>query len=234
MGVLPFLTTCFGPRTEAAGLKGSTCPVTRYGIKKNGYHGGLSPQEIVVPIAVLSASSAFPSGWVEAAADLPGWWDVMASSSLIEPPRGQTIRTSKPKEKPAGRLFDPEEESVPPLTKPAIVPEATTVVPDWVQALLVSAVFEEQKRLGGRAVPANDVFARLLMVIDERSGKITSPALARAIQFSPMRLCGFLATAQRVLNVDGFLVLNRDEVSDTIALDRNLLCRQFDLPKGAP
>ena len=112
------------------------------------------------------------------------------------------------------------------------MPEAA-VVPDWVQALLASAVFEEQKRLGGRAVPANDVFAKLLMAIDERSGKITSPALARAIQFSPMRLRGFLATAQRVLNVDGFLVLNRDEVSDTIALDRNLLCRQFDLPKGA-
>ena len=226
-----------GPRVvipETGSLIAPWTEKVRYGIKKYGYHGGLSPQEIVVPIAVLSASGAFPSGWVEAAADLPAWWDVMASSSLIETPRGQTIRTLKPKEKPAGRLFDPEEEPVPPLTKPAIVPEATTVVPDWVQALLASAVFEEQKRLGGRAVPANDVFARLLMAIDERSGKITSPALARAIQFSPMRLRGFLATAQRVLNVDGFLVLNRDEVSDTIALDRNLLCRQFDLPKGAP
>src|SRR6266481_389734 len=26
-GVLPVLTTCFGPRTAAAGLVGSTCPV---------------------------------------------------------------------------------------------------------------------------------------------------------------------------------------------------------------
>ena len=225
-----------GPRVvipETGSLIAPWTEKVRYGIKKNGYHGGLSPQEIVVPIAVLSASGAFPSGWAEAPADLPAWWDVMASSPLIEPQRGQTSRTVKPKEKPAGRLFDPEDDPILPPSKPVIVAEVATVVPDWVQALLASAVFEEQKRLGGRAVPANDVFAKLLMAIDERSGKITSPALARAIQFSPMRLRGFLATAQRVLNVDGFLVLNRDEVSDTIALDRNLLCRQFDLPKGA-
>ena len=80
-----------------------------------------------------------------------------------------------------------------------------------------------------RAVPANEVLSRLLVAIDERGGKITSPALARAIQFSPTRLRGLLAIAQRVLNVDGFLVLTRDEASDTVELDRNLLCRQFDL-----
>ena len=44
-----------------------------------------------------------------------------------------------------------------------------------------------------------------------------------------MRLRGLLAIAQRILNVDGFLVLTRDEASDTVELDRNLLCRQFDL-----
>ena len=70
---------------------------------------------------------------------------------------------------------------------------------------------------------------RLLVAIDERGGKITSPALCRVIQVVPRRLPGLLAMAQRVLNVDGFSVLNRDEASDTIELDRNLLCRQFDL-----
>ena len=84
-------------------------------------------------------------------------------------------------------------------------------------------------RLGGRAVPANAVLTYLLVATDERGGKITSPALARAIQFSPMRLRGLLAIAQRVLNVDGFPVLTRDETSDTVQLDRPLLLKQFDL-----
>ena len=32
----------------------------RYGMMKNGYHGGLTPQEMVVPIVVLSSSDKFP------------------------------------------------------------------------------------------------------------------------------------------------------------------------------
>ena len=34
----------------------------RYGLKKNGYHGGISPQEMVVPIAVLYAGESYPVG----------------------------------------------------------------------------------------------------------------------------------------------------------------------------
>ena len=34
---------------------------------------------------------------------------------------------------------------------------------------------------------------------------------------------------QRVLNVEGYAVLGRDEASDTVELDRDLLLRQFDL-----
>ena len=107
--------------------------------------------------------------------------------------------------------------------------DGETTTANWISALLSSAVFEEQKQLGGRAVPTDDVFSGLLGVIDERGGKITSTALARAIDFPPMRLRGMLAVAQRILNIDGYSVLTRDEASDTIELDRNLLLKQFDL-----
>jgi hypothetical protein len=95
--------------------------------------------------------------------------------------------------------------------------------------LLLSHVYEEQKRLAGRSVPADPVITRLLQAIDERGGKITSAALARAIQMPPLRLRGLLAIAQRVFNVDGYEVLSRDDVSDTIKLDLALLLKQFDL-----
>jgi PglZ domain-containing protein len=200
----------------------------RYGVKKNGYHGGVSPQEMIIPIAVLNVTDDFPAGWVEAAVDLPAWWDVASPSVGGDDKPMQKLKPQKAKEKPAGLLFALDEE---PAQQPSatVAPAVVTIAPEWIAILLSSPVFDEQKRLGGRAVPANDVLSRLLIAIDERGGKITSPALARAIQFSPMRLRGLLAIAQRILNVDGFSVLTRDEVSNTVELDRNLLCRQFDL-----
>lgn len=220
-----------GPRVVIPESKTLIAPWTervRYGIKKNGYHGGVSPQEMIIPIAVLNVTDDFPPGWVEAAVDLPSWWDVVASPVVSDRKPMEKLKPQKPKEIPPGLLFPLDEEPVQP--QPAVVAQpVVSMVPEWIATLFSSPVFEEQRRLGGRAVPANDVLSRLLVAIDERGGKITSPALARAIQFSPMRLRGLLAIAQRILNVDGFTVLTRDEASDTVELDRNLLFRQFDL-----
>ncbi|MCA9081962.1 MAG: BREX-2 system phosphatase PglZ, partial [Planctomycetaceae bacterium] len=53
----------------------------RYGIKKNGYHGGLTPQEMIIPIAVLASTDDFPSGWSEQPVDTPAWWDEPAPAA---------------------------------------------------------------------------------------------------------------------------------------------------------
>ena len=63
----------------------------RYGIKKNGYHGGLTPQEMVIPIAVLASSETYPRGWHELAVDIPSWWDEpIATLTPAEQPAPQT------------------------------------------------------------------------------------------------------------------------------------------------
>jgi hypothetical protein len=221
-----------GPRVVIPESKTLIAPWTerlRYGVKKNGYHGGISPQEMVIPIAVLKATEGFPSGWTDTAADLPTWWDLTDPSqpAVAEPVTNLKPIESKPKSTSLP-LFDLEDETQ--AEPPTVVENATGAqTPAWIPALLASPVFEEQKRLGGRAVPSNDVFLRLLSAIEQRGGKITSSALSRAIEFPPTRLRGLLAIAQRVLNVDGFLVLTRDETSDTIELNRALLLKQFDL-----
>ncbi len=94
---------------------------------------------------------------------------------------------------------------------------------------MASAVFEQQKQLGGRNVPDDAVFSMLLTTLDRRGGKMTSVALARALEFPALRLPGMLAKAQRVLNIDGYAVLSRDDASDTVELNRELLLKQFDL-----
>jgi hypothetical protein len=58
---------------------------------------------------------------------------------------------------------------------------------------------------------------------------MTSAAVSRGVNFPASRLRGLLAVMQRVLNIDGFAVLTRDEISDTVELNRELLKRQFDL-----
>jgi len=219
-----------GPRVVIPQSKTLIAPWTErvhYGVKKNGYHGGVSPQEMVIPIAVLNGSEDFPAGWVEAGVDVPAWWDLTGAATEVEKRPTPKAKPQKPREKPAGMLFSLEDE--PPSLPAAVPPPIARLAPAWISKLLSSPVFDEQKRLGGRAVPPNETISRLLTSIDERGGKMTSAALARSIDLSPMRLRGLLAIAQRLLNVDGFAVLTRDEASDTIALDRTLLCRQFDL-----
>jgi hypothetical protein len=193
----------------------------RYGSMKNGYHGGLSPQEMVVPIAVLSSIDSLPAGWHEQPVDTPAWWDEPAS--VVAAPQ-QPAPVLKPKQRPPGALFDLQGEEP---TQTAAKAEETP--PEWVSRLLTSPVFEEQKRLGGRGLPADDVFAKLLATLDRRGGKLTSVALARALAFPALRLSGLLAKAQRVLNIDGYAVLSRDDASDTVELNRELLLKQFDL-----
>jgi hypothetical protein len=194
----------------------------RYGGMKNGYHGGLTPQEMVVPIVVLSGSDKCPSDWREQPVDIPTWWD---EPSPAEPVAPQPPPKLKPSEPEPGMLFDlhGEEEQTEKAGK------EDKASPAWVKRLLGSPVFEQQKQLGGRGLPSDEVFTRLLGTLDQKGGKMTSVALARALEFPALRLPGLLAKVQRVLNIDGYAVLSRDDASDTVELNRELLLKQFDL-----
>lgn len=202
----------------------------RYGIKKNGYHGGLTPQEMVIPIAVLSSTDDFPKGWSEQPIDTPAWWDEPSPEPVAEAQPAPKLKPFKPQ--PSGTLFDMEEvicHSSLVISQSEGDQQPDLLVPPWVSRLLSCPLFEEQKRLGGRGVPSDEMFAKLLGTLDHRRGKLTSPALARALEFPSPRLPGLLAKAQRILNIDGYAVLSRDDASDTVELNRELLLKQFDL-----
>ena len=197
----------------------------RYGAKKNGYHGGLTPQEMVIPITVLAAGDIRLAGWAEVPDPTPEWWEA-ASTVPTAPALVPPLKPPEPKMPRTLWDLEPEPAPAAPATsgQPAPMPP-----PDWLAALLASPLFLEQKKLGGRIVPADDVFDSLLAGLDGAGGKLTATALARKLGVPPFRLRGLLAVVQRVLNIDGFAVLSRDEQSDTIELDRGLLLHQFDL-----
>jgi hypothetical protein len=199
----------------------------RYGARKNGYHGGLTPQEMLIPITVLAPAELRLPGWAETPDPTPDWWEETPPPTpaptivpAVKPPLRKTPETLwdiiEPEPSPA-----PE---APPAKEPVASPR-----PDWIAGLLASPLFGEQKKLGGRMVPTDDLVAKLLASLDGAGGKLTATALARRVEMPLFRLRGLLAVVQRVLNVEGYAVLSRDEASDTIELNRDLLLRQFDL-----
>jgi hypothetical protein len=58
---------------------------------------------------------------------------------------------------------------------------------------------------------------------------MTRHALAQVLAQPDFRMRGLLAGLQRLLNVDGYQVVAVDETSGTVALNRQLLNKQFQL-----
>ena len=96
------------------------------------------------------------------------------------------------------------------------------------QALLQSPVLAQQRQLAGRTPVSDEAIQRLLLLLDERAGVMPVAAVARELEMPQFRVGGFLAQVQRLLNVEGYYVLEVD-ASQTLRLNRDLLVAQFDL-----
>jgi len=149
---------------------------------------------------------------------LPSWWTEPTAARpvvpVVEPPR----RPKKGKPQPPS-LFDKIEER---RVVPA--PEET-----WIKALLQSEVFAVQKQLAGRVRVEDAALQRLLSTLASRGGSMTTAALAGAIEVPEHRLPGLLAVVQRLLNVEGYTILDRQEAANTVVLNVPLLKKQFEL-----
>lgn len=194
----------------------------RYAIKKNGYHGGINPQEMVAPIAVLLPAGTSIDGWAETAWSHPEWWSEMLPARDVA---AIEIVSQAPRNEFPDSLLDWKENDGVETTK-----AETNTTPAWVRELLASPIYAEQKRLVGRAYPKNEhVVVNALRALHWGGYKMTSGAISNCIDYPPIRLRGLLAVMQAVLNLDGYQVLNRDEESDTIELNLDLLRKQFQL-----
>jgi hypothetical protein len=200
----------------------------RYGVKKNGYHGGASAQEMVIPLAVLSAGDDPPSGWVEPPIDLPTWWEEPASVPAPGPAQIASPAIKSPKRPKGAMLFDLDEDEPPVKSEPKPEAKSGPSVP-WLAEFLKSPTLRDQKKRCGRTIPSDDAIGKLVTALDEQGGKLTATALARRMELPLFRLRGLLAVAQRMLNVEGYAILTKDEASDTVEFNRDLLLRQFEL-----
>jgi hypothetical protein len=185
----------------------------RYTQKQNGYHGGATPQEVVIPLAVYGSGRLRVPGWMEIGGDVPGWWDP-EGPIVVAPSVSVPVAPPVADRRPQGEMF-------PLQTEP--------VAGNWVEQLLASAVFQAQKRLVARMALPDERVQQCLLVLDERGGKLTRSAFARSLGMPLARMGGLIAALRRLLNVEGYSVLTLDEDSDTVTLNRALLDRQFQL-----
>lgn len=212
----------------ASGATSVTClwsESVRYAGRKNGYHGGVSPQEVTVPLSVLVPFGMTLPDWQPALPAQPEWWDlpnlVVPQSTVAQPLPAPRTPSRRATVAPVGQqlLFDTP--ATP--TSPAL-PEAAG---DWIDNLLQSPVYVSQRSLAARVAPPDEQMRKLLTSLEERGGKLSRAALAQRLAVPEIRLNGMLSAVRRILNVDQATVLLVDEAAGTVELNRTLLLQQF-------
>ncbi|TNC78202.1 BREX-2 system phosphatase PglZ [Janthinobacterium lividum] len=197
---------------------------SRYAGRKNGYHGGVSPQEVAVPLSVFVPTGMTLPDWQAAPPAQPEWWDLPSLSPAMAPlPEILKALTQAPPRRsiPAQtgqeQLFDMD---TPPI-------QTVVAEQDWIETLLQCQVYASQRALAARVAPADEKMRKLLSGLAERGGKLSRAALAQRLSEPEVRLNGILSAMRRVLNVDQAQILQVDESTGTIQLNRPLLLQQF-------
>ncbi|MGW0489002.1 BREX-2 system phosphatase PglZ [Streptomyces olivaceus] len=191
----------------------------RYTARQAGYHGGASLAEVTVPVITLVPSAdQVPAGWTLLPIEdiAPDWWrgsDEHAPATPASVPGTTAGRTRR--QKP-----EPQSEGI------FAVPGQGSLGERTVQ----SAPYKAQREFV-RLAPADRAVAAVLDALLTAGGKLSPGAVATAAQAAtgksqrnPER---FATVLERLLNIDGYPVLQLVESGRTVQLDKALLAEQF-------
>lgn len=207
-----------GPRVlaSAPAVVVAASESVRYASRKNGYHGGISPQELVVPLRVLVPDGHALDGWAEHADARPPWWDLDLAVTAAPP-------SPAPVPAPSGLpLFDQ-----PPAAPSPVASVVGPAAPEWLPRLLASDVLREQRARATRAALPEERLRALLTALSSRGGRLTVAACAGRLGVPPGRVSSIVAAAAQLLNFDGYQVIYPS--GDEVVLDEALLKGQFQL-----
>jgi hypothetical protein len=227
-----------GDRVLLGGSNGILAPWEddyRYSAKAGGYHGGATPEEVLVPVAAyLPAGISEPPGWGSFNEAPPLWWDLLTKVVQIPVaviPESGRARKGKSKVKPVDQAQPPMFELETPSSGTVGAP-VTAGTRAWVDALLASEVWKNQVGQGGRAPLPDDRVRSVLGSIVGRGNIISFAALAADTSIPQARLAGFLANLSLLLNVDGYVVLDVNASVQEAKLVPGLLAQQFQITVG--
>ena len=184
----------------------------RFGKQRNGYHGGASAQEVVIPLALLARSTLDLDGWRPRHHPQPEWW--AASTPVEEPDVARPTTKGKRPRKPEPTIQDED----------ALFTTAEVEADGWIDRALASDVIQDQLRRSRRGGMPADRLAVLLRALDAQGGAATRTVVARALDIPEGRVSAQVAAAQRVVNLDGYEVLSME--GETIRLNASILRMQ--------
>jgi hypothetical protein len=221
-----------GPRVQG-GVSGNGVIVPwdeaiRYGVAKKGYHGGVTLQEMLAPLLVLTHEAApARKGLYRCRLTEPEWW-VLAPDALPPVHEPATLPSVR---RPTGSLLDllPDGEAEHVLAGSDTANDLASSAAGWVDRLLRSDVLREQKAAAGKHLPTDTDVRRCLEALDAAGGTLTCVGLSRQAAVPVLQMDGVLAKLQRLLNMDGYEVLRVDRTADQVTLNLPLLLRQFEL-----
>jgi hypothetical protein len=228
-----------GPRVLVPGLdaqaeaRGQVVAAVDEGIhytpRKAGYHGGAAPAEVVIPVIILLPSgSLLPSGWYTYDHDghAPAWWNAPVRTTAPQPELHQALKAStrrKRPEAPGGpTLFDATE--IAPSPAAGMSPSGLA---DSLGARVTASARMTAQRQFVRRAPDNASVARLIDALIQPGGTLTVTEAAAAAGESPVRMSGYLAQLIRLLNVDGYAVVQARDDGRMVELNQELLRQQF-------
>lgn len=215
-----------GPRvlTDTHECIAAVSESVRYRSKKNGYHGGATAQEVIVPVAVLAPAEPLSEGWREAGLQRPTWWE--EATTAVEAATGTTSVHTVPKPQAMSRASP----APPPLLRISEQAESSSPArPSLIEELLASPVFHTQRMQHPRLQLDDTRVRAILEYLAGRGGRSTRAALAAQLGLPLFRIGGQLTVLRTLLNVDAYAVLSIDEGSDTVDLNLDLLRTQFEL-----
>lgn len=208
----------------------------RSGTRRNGYHGGLTPQEVFVPIAVLATDDL--GGWTATTTRKPRWWHHTAAAPPAAPRPASRLAPARPPTDAASAptLFDtaPDADTgaatasrVVSTTAGVDVPRPADEAGSFVARVLGASAVVERRR-NPRIRLDDDQLRRLLGVLETAgTTAVTDKRLAEEAGLPPARIGRYVAQLQDLLNVDGYAVVTTRD--GEVRFDAALLERQLDL-----
>ena len=206
--------------------------------KNHGYHGGGSLQEVVIPLGVYinAAARQVPDGWREVPRRLPAWW-YPSKASTVEPLskfEESPVSAAVPVKKAAGRkqavaevIDDMFGFGAPVQSTQKSVSQAASS--DWISLLLSSPVYRQVRERAGRTAISDEHLQEVLKLLEKHRWQVMEAVMCSELMIPKLRIRGFLAGVQKLLNVDGYPILSVERESQTIRLNVTDLKKQFEI-----
>ncbi|MCZ2526976.1 BREX-2 system phosphatase PglZ [Streptomyces sp. HB2AG] len=227
-----------GPRVRARGGRATLAwrEDLRHTARQAGYHGGASLAEVTVPVITLVPSAdLIPEGWTLLPTErtAPGWWregEESAVPAAAEPSPALGAPPVKREDARRGGAEDAGDAGDAGGTRDA-ADARDTAGEDTPGARTVRSAPYRAQREFVRGAPGDKAVAAVVDALLAAGGKLSPGAVAAAAQAATGRSQRnperFATVLERLLNIDGYPVLQLVESGRTVQLDKALLAQQF-------